>query len=233
MIKINLLESVTDNQGSVAAVEQKVTNPLIQTLLLFLVVMGLTVAGMAYSYVASRWAKEAAQKELDKQERIYQEMLAVTKQQEEIKKKTQDIQVRIDAIQQLRASQQGPGTVLKEIKDRFDSVPGLYLKSVEQKDKELIIKGESPNEQAVTNFGKSLEFSNGLFSNLNIETERQVLTPVVQKGTPTPQPGDEELPKPEVVSFTIKCTYNVGGKTPQQQAQQAQPTVPTNQVAQK
>ncbi|MGA9997570.1 MAG: PilN domain-containing protein [Pyrinomonadaceae bacterium] len=231
MIKINLLESVTDNQGSVAAVEQKVTSPLIQTLLLFLVVMGLLTAGMAYDYVSSRWAKEAAQKELDKQERIYQEMLAVTKQQEEIKKKTQDIQVRIDAIQQLRASQQGPVAVLKEIKDRFDNVPGLYLKSVEQKDKELIIKGESPNEQSVTNFGKSLEFSNGLFSNLNIETERQIVAPVAQKGAPAPQPGDEEMPKPEVVNFTIKCTYNPTANAPQ--PQQAQPPSPTNQVAQK
>lgn len=230
MIKINLLESVTDKQGSVAAVEQKVTSPLIQTLLLFLIVMGLLTAGMAYDYMSASWAKDAAQKELDKQERIYQEMLAVTKQQDEIKKKTQDIQVRIDAIQQLRASQQGPVAVLKEIKDRFDNVPGLYLKSVEQKDKELVIKGESPNEQSVTNFGKSLEFSNGLFSNLSIETERQVVAPTAQKDAPVIQPGDEELPKPEVVNFTIKCSYNPTPNAPQQQAQ---PPSPTNQVAQK
>ena len=57
-----------------------------------------------------------------------------------------DINFRIDAIQKLRGSQQGPGAVLADIKARFDSVPGLYLKSVEQKEGELTIKGESPNE---------------------------------------------------------------------------------------
>ncbi len=74
----------------------------------------------------------------------------------------------------LRESQQGPSAVLREIKARFDSVPGLYLKSLEQKDGELTIKGISPNESSVTRFGQSLEFSSGLFTNLNIETQREV-----------------------------------------------------------
>ena len=73
-------------------------------------------------------------------------MLAVNKEQSELEKKAKDIQGRIDAIKKLRESQQGPSAVLREIKARFDSVPGLYLKSLEQKDGELTIKGISPNE---------------------------------------------------------------------------------------
>ena len=43
MIKINLLESVTDRPQGVALVEDKVASPRIQTLLLALTVFGLVV----------------------------------------------------------------------------------------------------------------------------------------------------------------------------------------------
>jgi Tfp pilus assembly protein PilN len=212
MIKINLLDSVTDKPTGVAvAVEEKVANPRMQTLLLALVVFGLMLCGMGYDYVSARSAHEEAQKELDKQERINQQMLAVNKEQADLEKKTNDIQVRIDAIQKLRTSQQGPGNVLRELKQRFDSVPGLYLSSVEQKDNELTIKGESPDEAAVTRFGQTLEFSNGLFTNLLIETQRD-LAKVEDKSDSSSSSSssaaeDKDAPKPEVVSFTIKCNY--------------------------
>ena len=89
---------------------------------------------------------------------LKEQMIAVNKEQEELQKKTKDIQVRIDAIQKLKASQQGPGAVLREIKARFDGVPGLYLKSIEQKGTELMIKGESPNEASVTRLARAWNF---------------------------------------------------------------------------
>src|SRR5213083_1032751 len=101
-------------------------------------------------------------------------MNAVKREQAELEKKIADINFCIDAIQKLRDSRQGQSAVHAEIKARFDSVPGLYLKSVEQKDAELIIKGESPNEASVTRFGQSMEFSSGLFTNLNIETQKEM-----------------------------------------------------------
>src|SRR5678809_750485 len=173
MIKINLLESVTDRPQGVAAVEDKVANPRMQTLLLALTVFGLMVLAMGYDYVSSNMAHTAATKELENQKRINAQMLAIQKEQMELEKKTKEIQARIDAIKKLRESQQGPSAVLQEIKARFDAVPGLYLTGIENKEGEITIKGISPNEYAVTKFGQSLEFSNGLFSNLNIETQRQ------------------------------------------------------------
>src|SRR5438876_1220463 len=83
---------------------------------------------------------------LEKQRRINEQMMAVKREQADLEKKIADINFRIDAIQKLRGAQQGPSEVLAEIKARFDGVPGLYLRSVEQKDAELLIKGESPNE---------------------------------------------------------------------------------------
>jgi Tfp pilus assembly protein PilN len=225
MIKINLLESVTERPKGVALVEDKVASPRMQTLLLALTVFGLMGLAMSYEYVSSSSAHTTAQKELDNQRRINREMLVVQKEQMELEKKAQEIQARIDAIKKLRESQQGPSTVLHEIKARFDAVAGLYLKSIEQKDGEVTIKGESPNEYSVTKFGQSLEFSNGLFSNLNIETQRELAKdsgPSSKSG-----PGDPDAPKPEVVSFTVKAKF--GPPKPQGQPVAAG----ANQVAMK
>jgi hypothetical protein len=154
-------------------------------------------------------------------------MLAVNKEQAELEKKAQDIQGRIDAIKSLRESQQGPSAVLRDIKARFDSVPGLYLKSLEQKDGMLTIKGISPNEAAITRFGQSLEFSSGLFSNLNIETQREVAPVGPSEKTSAPADSVVLTPQPEVVSFIVKCNY--GAKPAQPNACAANPAA--NQVA--
>src|SRR5207244_5143385 len=105
-----------------------------------------------------------------------------------------DINFSSDAVKKLRASQQGPSAGLAEIKSRFDGVPGLYLKSVEQKDTELVIKGESPNEAAVTRFGQTLEFSSGMFTNLNIETERQTAKAVAPGQQDSAAQQDQSAP---------------------------------------
>jgi Tfp pilus assembly protein PilN len=227
MIKINLLESVTDRPQGVAAVEEKVSSPRVQTLLLALTVMGLMVLAMGYDYVSSNMAYTAAQKELDTQKRINQQMLAIQKEQMELEKKSKEVQARIDAIKKLRESQQGPTALLQEIKARFDAVPGLYLKSVENKDGEVTIKGESPNEYSVTKFGQSLEFSNGIFSNLNIETQREAAK---QAAPPAGAVAANEVneTKPEVIAFTVKASFG----TAKSQSHQPAPA-PANQVAMK
>lgn len=232
MIKINLLQSITDRPATVAFVEDKVSSTRTQTFLLALTVGALLVLGVGYDYVSANNQHSAAVKELEKQRRINDQMNAVKREQADLQKKIADINLRIDAIQKLRASQQGPSGVLAEIKARFDSVPGLYLKSVEQKDTELVIKGESPNEAAVTRFGQSLEFSSGLFTNLNIETQREVPESVKNAAnapTAANQSPNAALPQPEVVAFTIKCNY---ARTNQPQtATQPPPANPANNVA--
>jgi Tfp pilus assembly protein PilN len=225
MIKINLLESVTDRPQGVALVEEKVASPRIQTLLLGLTVLGLMLLAITYEYVSVNSAHSAAQRELENQRRINQQMLAVQKEQMELQKKAQEIQARIDAIKKLRESQQGPSSVLHEIKARFDAVPGLYLKSIEQKENEVTIKGESPNEYSVTKFGQSLEFSNGLFSNLNIETQREIAKEVGPSTSASN--NDPDAAKPEVISFIVKANFGASKV-------QAQPApAPANQVAMK
>jgi Tfp pilus assembly protein PilN len=233
MIKINLLESVTDRPQGVALVEDRVSSPRMQTFLLALTVFGLMVLAMGYDYVSTNMAHTAAQKELDNQKRINQQMLAIEKEQKELEKKSEEIKARIDAIKKLRESQQGPSAVLQEIKARFDAVPGLYLTAIEQKEGEVTIKGESPNEYSVTKFGQSLEFSGGLFSNLNIETQREAAkdtkdvtaTVAAINAITLPVANDVNVIKPEVVVFTVKANF----ATSKSQSQAA--PAPANQVA--
>ena len=116
MIKINLLESITDRPTGAAMVEARVANPRIQTLLLALTVLGVLILGVGYDYVSSKSNHESARVELEKQKAINLQMLAVNKEQAELEKKAQEIQSRIDAIKSLRESQQGPSAVLRVVK---------------------------------------------------------------------------------------------------------------------
>ncbi len=134
MIKGNLLDSITDRSTGVEFVEDRVSSTRTQTFLLALTVFALLVLGMGYEYVSTNRQHTAAMEELDRQKRINDQMHAVKKEQAELEKKIADINLRVQAIQKLRASQQGPSQVLEEIKARFDAVPGLYFKSVEQKE---------------------------------------------------------------------------------------------------
>ena len=98
MIKINLLESVTDRPAGVAFVEDSVSSTRTQTFLLVLTVMALLVLGMGFDYVSANSAHDTATKELEKERRINEQMNAVKHEQADLEKKIADINFRIDAL---------------------------------------------------------------------------------------------------------------------------------------
>ena len=205
MIKINLLNSVTERQaGTVVAVDRKIRSGASRLVLMAVVVMVLTSAVIGWEIISTQMAHTAAQQKLDEQKRIAAELETVMNEQKDLEAKIQSIDGRIEAIKKLRASQAGPSAVLEAMRERISMVPGLYLESVEQTDGQLTFKGNSPDESQVTQFGQSLEFSNGLFTNLNIETNRAE----VQNNSAVAKPGAEGVPKVEIVNFTIKCGYS-------------------------
>jgi Tfp pilus assembly protein PilN len=203
MIKVNLLNSVTERQGgAVVAVDRRVGSPASRLLLMTLAVGFLLVAVIGWDVISTYMAKNDAERRLAEQKQIAAELEVVMKEQKELEEKINNIDLRIAAIKKLRDEQHGPSAVLEAMRERIAMVPGLYLQSIEQTGNEMVIKGNSPDESAVTQFGRSLEFSNGLFSNLNIETQRQeVVNQLVSA-----QSG-AEAPKVNVVNFTIKTAY--------------------------
>lgn len=239
MIRVNLLHSVTErNSGAAVAVERRVSSPASRLMVMSIVVMIMLAAVIGWDVISTRQAKAQAEQELAEQQKIAAELEAVLKEQQELEQKIQNIDVRIEAIKKLRASQAGPSAVMDAIRERIIMVPDIYLQSVEQTGEQLIIKGDSPDEQAVTRFGRSLEFSGGLFTNLSIETQR--------KEVAATQTADGAAPVLDTVSFIIRCAYTPsksgnnsdnsmqanGGNTPnanQPPAAQTPPQVAQNQ----
>jgi Tfp pilus assembly protein PilN len=206
MIKINLLNSVTERQaGTMDVVDQKIGSAGSRLLLLALVVGFLTAAVCGWDVISSEMARNAAQKELEQQKQREAELQTVINEQKDLEAKINAIDTRIDAIKKLRASQAGPSAVLEALRERIAMVPGLYLDGVEQKGDQLVFTGSSPDESQVTQFGRSLEFSNGLFSNLNIETRRDEVQN--QQATTVSTSTNPDAGKIAVVKFTIKCAY--------------------------
>ena len=206
MIKVNLLDSVTDRARTTAVVESKVADPRMRLLLMGVSVFALLGLTMAFDFVSARTASERAEANLEKEKQVAAQMAAINKEQAELEKKIKDIQTRIEAIKVLRASQQGPVSLLSAMNERMPGAPEFRLETIEQKDGELTIAGHSPNEAAVTQFGRSLEFSSDLFQNVSIETKREPL-PFDEKDY---KDGLGEIDKdyvPQTVKFTIKCKY--------------------------
>jgi Tfp pilus assembly protein PilN len=235
MIKINLLDSVTDKASGFAAVESRVTSASGQWKLMLLVVAALTVGAMFFDWSTARSAKATAQAQLEEQQRIAAQMEVVKKEQAELERKTRDVQTRIEAIKRLRDSQQGPVGLLSEINQRLPKVQDFRLAGIEQHDGNLIITGDSPNEDAVTQFGRSLEFSAGMFTNMSIETKRDVLKPPADMPTNSAAAAAEtkEGQKPQTITFTVKCKYNPPTSRPASTDKQPAQGAPATQVAQK
>ncbi|HEY0459871.1 MAG TPA: PilN domain-containing protein [Pyrinomonadaceae bacterium] len=235
MIRVNLLQSVTErHSGAVASVERKVGSATSRLLLMSLAVGFLLAALIGIDVISTQMNKADAEKRLEEQKRIATELEAVMKEQKELETKIQAIDSRINAIKDLRSKQAGPSAVLEALRERIMMTPGIYLDSVEQKGDLLEIRGTSNEEAAPTQFGKSLEFSNGLFSNLSIETSRK--EDPVQGATPastTTNPA--EVPKLVSFNFTIRCAYTpskasqpngsmtASNESPQQPQNQPQP----------
>ena len=224
MIKINLLDSVTErNNGTAVAVERKMSNPSLRLAVMAATVFTLLLMVVVGDVLYTNRQKALAEEELQNQQKIAAELASITKEMKELEAKTKNIETRIATIKRLRGSQAGPSAVLEAMLERIKMVPGLYLEGIEQKGEQLTVTGNSPDETQVTQFGRSLEFSSGLFSNLNIETVRKDAPN--QPAAPPVAPGGVEPSKLEIVGFTIRCAY-----TPSKAgaSKTAQPTTAAN-----
>ncbi|HVG38668.1 MAG TPA: PilN domain-containing protein [Pyrinomonadaceae bacterium] len=229
MIKVNLLDSVTDRaRGGAAGADGGMGAAQTRTMVLLGVVGAVTLLAILFHLSIAYARLYSAQNDLEKEKQIQQQMAAVNQEIAELDKKTKATDARINAIKKLRASQRGPVAVLSAINERLPQIGNFRLDSIEQKGADLIIKGYSPNEAAVTQFGRSLEFSSGLFTNVNMETARQAMS-----GASIDIEGAAKGPSgtPETVKFTVKCNYTPPTTLAQNDA--GNPTSPGRQIAQK
>src|SRR5215210_3167395 len=137
MIKVNLLDSVTERQSSAAVVEAKVANPAARFWTLGVAVCALLGLAMVFDYFSASAAQAKAKAEHERQQQIAAQMAEVNREQAELEKKLKDIQSRIDVIKKLRTSQQGPVSLLSDINSRIPADADFRLETIEQKNGEL------------------------------------------------------------------------------------------------
>lgn len=95
---------------------------------------------------------------------------------------------KIALIKSIRALQSSMSVILENVLERMSPLPGIFLESITQRGEKLIIKGNLPDESSINQFGRSFQFSSGLFSNINIESFRAKTS----------------------VNFVISCNFNSG-----------------------
>jgi Tfp pilus assembly protein PilN len=227
MIKINLLNSVTERQnGTIAVVDRKVSSPASRLVLMSVAIAVLLTAVIGWDIISTQMAKTEAERQLDEQKQIAAELETVMNEQKDLEGKISNIDARINAIKKLRGSQAGPSAVLDAMRERISMTPGLYIESIEQTGDQMVIKGNSPDEQQVTQFGRSLEFSNGLFSNMGIELAR---VEIENTGVAAKPNAAGETPKVSIVNFTIRCAYTPS-KAPGADTNPTQAAIPAGPV---
>ena len=108
----------------------------------------------------------------------------------------------LDNLITLRNRQPATHQLLVDLNDRWPKEESFFVTEVNVKGGNVEIKGKTKNEQAITSFAKSLEFSNGLFS--GILTRNNVAnSPAGVVTSPARQ-----LSSSNVIEFTITSTYS-------------------------
>ncbi len=107
----------------------------------------------------------------------------------------------LDNLITLRQRQPAAHQLLSDLNQRWPQDPSWYISEINVKGANVEIKGKTKNEQAITSFAKSLEFSNGLFTGILTRNN-------VEGNPPNSAPQQQNQPPPSsVIEFTILSTY--------------------------
>lgn len=107
----------------------------------------------------------------------------------------------LDNLITLRNRQPATHQLLTDLNNRWPSEKTFYVTEVNVKGANVEIKGKTTNEQAITSFAKSLEFSNGLFSGILTRNN------VANNATGAATSPAHQLSSSSVIEFTITSTY--------------------------
>jgi Tfp pilus assembly protein PilN len=107
----------------------------------------------------------------------------------------------LDNLITLRQRQPATHQLLSDLNARWPQDPTWYISEINVKGGNVEIKGRTKNEQSITSFAKSLEFSNGLFS--------AILTRNNVQGNAGPGqfPGAASTTDSSIREFSVLATY--------------------------
>jgi len=107
----------------------------------------------------------------------------------------------LDNLIALRNRQPATHQLLTDLNSRWPEEKSWTIREINVKGANVEIKGKTRNEQAITSFAKSLEFSNGLFSGILTRNN------VANNSLGVASPAAQQIFASSVVEFTITSTY--------------------------
>jgi type IV pilus assembly protein PilN len=192
MIRINLLGAPKPKKGKKAAAPSVPTfsdGPNI--FLVLIVVLGLTAAGNGMWYWKLTREAEKLTQQIAKADAENRRLSEVKARYLEREKQKNDYKRRVDVIDQLRAAQNGPVTLLTTIGNTVNSTDAVWLSTMSEEGQNINIKGTALSVQSIADLMKNLK-ATGYFKNIEIKESYQ----------------DESVKDMQAYIFTLVCERN-------------------------
>jgi type IV pilus assembly protein PilN len=189
MIRINLLgvpRPKKGKRGSAAAPSMPGDGPNIVMLLAVGFVLGIGALGYLYNDANKVAAKLAADTAVQNQEGT--RLAAVKVKYEQRKKEAEAFEKRVKVIDQLRAEQSGPVTLLNTIGDSVNNTDAVWLSEMTETPAALTIDGTALSTVAVANLMTTIKRT-GYFKNVDFKITSQ-------------DPASKEM---TAFTFTLTC----------------------------
>ncbi|MEW6210380.1 MAG: PilN domain-containing protein [Acidobacteriota bacterium] len=200
MIRVNLLEGTAEQRVSfqktkVAARRGQQLFMVAAALVIYVIVIGID-----HLLTSNAFADAEAQLKVEQDES--KKLEADINRKTQLEAELRQVEERIKIIKQLRAEQKGPVAMLSAINERLPGGQNDFkLSDISQKGATLRIAGSTSNQQIIADFVRQLEFSNGLFSGVQIaEVKAEELKDSKDQ--------DESAETPKLYKFIINCAYN-------------------------
>ena len=182
------------------------------------------VAAFAISSYADRVVERARlEARIVKEEELSKKLTKENADYESSKTNFAAFQSLLNNLIGLRQRQPAMEQLLRDLNQRWPREDSWFVSEINVKGQSVEIKGKTRNEQAITSFAKSLEFSDGLFTNILAKNN-------LQGATTNLSPAATQPPASNIIEFTVNATYKplaAPGKSQADSLQQpALPQVP-------
>jgi Tfp pilus assembly protein PilN len=154
MMKINLL-------GEGTPVGRAVVSPASSARQVLVFIVSLAVAMSIVGFLYFYWNNQVhhEQDALTREQIRQKELAAVQAQNQQYQRQLKQLEERINTIQKLQSSRQGPVDLMTRLGDAVDSTRELYLLQVTPEGKVLHIRGQSQTVGAIAQLIKALNSS--------------------------------------------------------------------------
>lgn len=161
----------------------------------------ITLAFLTATFVDNSVEAFQLQTHINEETAIAQKLAEANSDYESSKANFADFRSLLDKLIALRNRQPATHQLFTDLNDRWPQEQTFYVSEINVKGPNVEIKGKTKNEQAITSFAKSLEFSNGLFTGILTRTN-------VANSSGVTTPPTRQISSSSLIEFTITSTYS-------------------------